>query len=83
MNKIKYQIQFGHTDSIEEAINPEEAFIIAVRKSKLADMSILFRFRKVNGKYKETRWNYQNPIPILEKYNFLKKSSQSPSLVRE
>ena len=74
MKKEIYQVEFGHVKTEVEAINPEEAFIIAVRKSKLRPMSELFRFRiKKDGKHKrpDILWKYQNPLPILKKYNLI------------
>ena len=74
MKKEIYQVEFKNEKHEVEAINSEEAFIIAVRKSKLKPMSVLFRFRiKKDGKHKrpDILWKYQNPLPILKRYNLI------------
>jgi hypothetical protein len=74
MEKTKYQIEFGKIKEVISAINPQEAFIIVVRKNKYPPMPLLFRFRKEgkrNYKDKETLWNYQDSIEVLKNYGLL------------
>ena len=72
MKKQHYKIECATIKTTIEAINPQEAFVIAVRQAKFPDLSPLFRFKNLEKKHRpENLWHYQDTEEVLSKYGLL------------